>query len=45
MAGFDICGIIDKESIKDFDEIKKLVLSFTELKDVPFYYEKKNNIN
>ena len=45
MAGFDICGIIDRESIKDFDETKKLVLSFTELKDVPFHYEKKNNIN
>ena len=45
MAGFDICGIMDDESINDFDKIKKLTLSFTTLKDVPLNYEKKDNNN
>jgi len=45
MAGFDICGIMDDESINDFDKIKELTLSFTTLKDVPLNYEKKDNNN
>jgi HAD superfamily hydrolase (TIGR01509 family) len=43
MAGFDICGIMDDESEKDFDEIKKRTISFSRLKDVP--YEKESSIN